>query len=156
LQTILGMVRNTNSKGSNWNACVVCVSFNIHTTTYRNHNDKSGVSSDTNQRLRTAVAFDALKFKFSNTQFTEPNIVRELNKAYAAFFCERDEGNVRTMATSSWGCGNDYLLVCCCCFAFLMFLFCFSRSVWWKCSFEISYSMDGSQYGATTTVVFIL
>lgn len=52
------------------------------------------------------MAFDAIKFKTTAAQFSENMIVRELNKAYSAFFVEQDEmSKIRTMATSSWGCG---------------------------------------------------
>lgn len=64
-----------------------------------------------NQLARTVVAFDALKFNTTAVQFSESNVARELNKAYVAYFCERDEEwGPRGIATSSWGCGGESLL----------------------------------------------
>lgn len=61
-----------------------------------------------NQLVRVVVAFDALLFRGRESQTSPRNLARELNKAYAAFFAEADEGRpVRAMATSSWGCGTN-------------------------------------------------
>ncbi len=108
-----------------------------------------------NQLTRTLVAFDALKYHATAAQFSESNVARELNKAYAAFFRERDEtAPSRGIATSSWGCGGacmreqerecvyDFVLL-----LLLLLLHCgLTRcSIWRQCVLKISHSMDGGQ-----------
>ena len=58
-------------------------------------------------RMTEIVAFDALKFsnKNANTQFSSKNVLRELNKAYVAFFNENPKIDERSVCTGRWGSG---------------------------------------------------
>lgn len=61
------------------------------------------------RRKCRVVAIDALFYKDTYEQFKEPNIRRELNKAYVGFYS--DDGNDKApVATGLWGCGafNGY------------------------------------------------
>lgn len=48
------------------------------------------------------LALDAIQFKYSNDQYLEENILRELNKAYLGF---KTDPQKKTIMTGKWGCG---------------------------------------------------
>ncbi|XP_034239743.1 poly(ADP-ribose) glycohydrolase-like [Thrips palmi] len=59
------------------------------------------------RRHCSIVAMDALCFSNSSSQYSIPNLVREVNKAYVGF-CEPEDHTSNTLApvaTGNWGCG---------------------------------------------------
>lgn len=77
-----------------------------------NHVDQTEIDTSSEQgykRKSYLVAIDALYFRYESPQYSENNIVRELNKAFVGFHSE-DESNGCTVqpvaiATGNWGCG---------------------------------------------------
>uniref|UniRef100_A0A0K2UVC4 poly(ADP-ribose) glycohydrolase n=1 Tax=Lepeophtheirus salmonis TaxID=72036 RepID=A0A0K2UVC4_LEPSM len=71
-----------------------------------NYEDQTLFDITNNHRKSVLVAIDALKFKDSHKQFTEKNILREINKAYVGFYYdEKASSKSPGIATGNWGCG---------------------------------------------------
>lgn len=56
------------------------------------------------RRYRHIVAMDATRYGNTLTQYPKDKVLREMNKAYCAFYSKRAD-NVVAMATGNWGCG---------------------------------------------------
>ena len=73
------------------------------------HEDTNPVD-DRNRRKVYIVAIDATPFDDTTSQYSKPNIVRELNKAYSGFSHnvaddKPGENSMTMVATGNWGCG---------------------------------------------------